>query len=62
MQMVTHQTICVEYAEWRKAKSILVIPFRLSSEDGCHLLVVFVVLKDVLTVNATQIVGTGTES
>ena len=52
--MIAHQAICVEYAERRKTMPFLVIPFRLSSEYGCHLLVVFVILKDVLTVNASE--------
>ena len=54
MNVVAHQAIGIEKTEWWQLQPLLVIPVSQSSEDGDHLLVVLIVLKDILTVDASE--------
>ncbi len=45
---------CIECAERRKTNSLFIIPFRLCSKDGCHLKKILIILKNVLTVDASE--------
>ena len=54
MEVVAHQAIGIEHTEGRKPYPLLIIPLRLASKNGNHLHVVFLILEDVLTVNAPE--------
>ena len=37
-----------------KDEPLFIIPFRLCSKDGCHLKIILIILKNVLTVDASE--------